>query len=522
MFALKASTAITWAVFAHDASGDAVTGLTDGSFTKLLSKAGGQLAATTVTLSSIGNGFYSVPLSTAHTDTLGAMTMVFTNAGCKQINTQFRISTRINDDFAYPAVSGRSTQTETDGMVHADLKEWLGAAPAALTASGFVQSMLLRWLTDNAAGTPTALTTNGFLQAMVARWIADTAAGTPSALNNNLVQGDVQRWLNVVPNPLVSQDVPARTKDVYAEGSVWVDTVNGAAGTTSYVNGTQHNPCSTFAAAVTVAGNVGLRRFRMGLNSSITLTSGFDGYAFFGRTWFLALGGQAIPNCYIEGAVVSGVATGATLRMVNCAFTTQTLPGGVEITNSLFLDGVTTVGGAGLFEVDGCYSGASNPLVPPAFDLSTVANTDLQVNHWSGGIEVRNVGNTGVDDVTLNGRGRLLININCTGGTIYVRGLFNVVNNGTSTLVTDANYERDTHIAEHLTGTTMAELPQAIPPASPTPAQAAMLQYMALRNRLQVSTTEKKIHNDALTVVAKKALSDSGTEYQEEEMVAGP
>lgn len=38
------------------------------------------------------------------------------------------------DDLAYPATSGRSLQVETDGMVHADLKEWLGTAPLALVA----------------------------------------------------------------------------------------------------------------------------------------------------------------------------------------------------------------------------------------------------------------------------------------------------------------------------------------------------------------------------------------------------
>ena len=32
------------------------------------------------------------------------------------------------DDLAFPSVSGRSFVVETDGMIHVDLKEWLGAA----------------------------------------------------------------------------------------------------------------------------------------------------------------------------------------------------------------------------------------------------------------------------------------------------------------------------------------------------------------------------------------------------------
>jgi len=37
-------------------------------------------------------------------------------------------------DLAFPATSGRSLGVESDGHVHADLKEWLGAAPLALVS----------------------------------------------------------------------------------------------------------------------------------------------------------------------------------------------------------------------------------------------------------------------------------------------------------------------------------------------------------------------------------------------------
>lgn len=69
---------------------------------------------------------------------------------------------------------------------------------------------------------------------------------------------------------------------------------------------------------------------------------------------------------------------------------------------------------------------------------------------------------------------------------------------------------------------TLAELAQGVPSATPRPDQAMMLLYMALRNRLQVTATEKRVTNDALTVIAKKSLTDDGTTYQEEKMVTGP
>ncbi len=44
-----------------------------------------------------------------------------------------------------------------------NLLTWLGSTPSALTSNGYVQSMLLRWLTDNAGGTPNALS-SGLVQ----------------------------------------------------------------------------------------------------------------------------------------------------------------------------------------------------------------------------------------------------------------------------------------------------------------------------------------------------------------------
>lgn len=70
-------------------------------------------------------------------------------------------------------------------------------------------------------------------------------------------------------------------------------------------------------------------------------------------------------------------------------------------------------------------------------------------------------------------------------------------------------------------GATLAELSQAIPPATPRPDQAIMLLYMALRNKLDTTSTLLEVHNDAGTVIAQAALSDDGTTFTRAEMVAG-
>lgn len=52
------------------------------------------------------------------------------------------------------------------------------------------------------------------------------------------------------------------------------------------------------------------------------------------------------------------------------------------------------------------------------------------------------------------------------------------------------------------------------PAASPTLAQAVAFLYMLERNKLTVSSTQRKLHNDAGTVVSQQALSDNGTTFE--------
>jgi hypothetical protein len=120
VYPVKQSTALTLPFFVHDANGDAVTALTDGSFTKRISKNGAAFGAMTVTITEMENGWYSIPLSTSHSDTLGLLTIVFTNAGAKQVNLQVRVHARLPDDMAFPTVAGRSIDVTATGAAGID------------------------------------------------------------------------------------------------------------------------------------------------------------------------------------------------------------------------------------------------------------------------------------------------------------------------------------------------------------------------------------------------------------------
>ena len=98
MYPLKKATALPITFFAHDANGDAVTGLVDGDFTKRISKNGGAFGAMTVTITERENGWYAFALSASHSDTNGILSITFTASTIKQVNLQFRIHTNIFDD----------------------------------------------------------------------------------------------------------------------------------------------------------------------------------------------------------------------------------------------------------------------------------------------------------------------------------------------------------------------------------------------------------------------------------------
>lgn len=51
------------------------------------------------------------------------------------------------------------------------------------------------------------------------------------------------------------------------------------------------------------------------------------------------------------------------------------------------------------------------------------------------------MGQTGTDTLSLDGNGKLEVNANCTGGTIYLRGNWDVTDSGSATIVYDDNTE---------------------------------------------------------------------------------
>ncbi len=119
----------------YDADGDLVSAA--ASLDTEVSKDGGTFTdcsneATEIATSS---GCYKITLIQAEMNADRVMTITKTGtAGAKTaVNLMYTVARQLSD-LAFPATTGRSFVVETDGVVHGDLKEWLGVAPLALVS----------------------------------------------------------------------------------------------------------------------------------------------------------------------------------------------------------------------------------------------------------------------------------------------------------------------------------------------------------------------------------------------------
>lgn len=94
---LKQSTAANVMVFMTDST-DHVTGKASLTLTITASKDGGAFASISPTVTERGSGWYSLALTTSHTDTLGDLALHVTATGADPTDLLCRVSARVVDD----------------------------------------------------------------------------------------------------------------------------------------------------------------------------------------------------------------------------------------------------------------------------------------------------------------------------------------------------------------------------------------------------------------------------------------
>jgi len=295
---------------------------------------------------------------------------------------------------------------------------------------------------------------------VIGTFIHDNRFGNNSAVNindggtntldiGNTLVADI--WDEVLS--AATHNVPAssgrRLREVqesqYANGAIWIDTVNGTAGTTEFENGTAKNPVDSIEDANTLAASLGLGRFEVAPGSNITFTAAQENQEFRGRSWILAFGGQSIDGTTITGAHLSGICTGGgEQNLIECHLNGCTLPATTHLLMCGF-GGIITLGEAGDLFFHQCYSGIAGTATPSLDFGAGIGDSNVSVRNYSGGLEIRNMNVAGSDTLSFEGRGQLVIASSCVGGTVAIRGLFTVTDNASAavTLSDDARFDID-------------------------------------------------------------------------------
>ena len=230
----------------------------------------------------------------------------------------------------------------------------------------------------------------------------------------------------------------------YQNGSVWIDTVNGAAGTVVGSNGTITNPVNSIADARIIADAINLRRFNSLPGTSFILAQSFDGYEFFGAEYIIDLNGQSISGSTVFHAGVIGNDDGTNPNVTHydgCYMNGNSL--GAHILHDCALQGDMVLVEAADYFWDQCFSAVAGTGTP-SVDFEAAAETkSLSIRHYSGGMEYKNFGNTGTHNSSIEGHGQIILNASCAGGVLAIRGHFTIDDNasGAVTVSDDARYD---------------------------------------------------------------------------------
>lgn len=218
-------------MFAHDSSGNPVTGKVTGDWTKRISKDAGAFAAMTVTITEMENGWYSVPISTAHSDTLGILSMTFNASGVMQVNMQYRVHARIQDDLATQAsvdtvddfldTEISAIKTKTDFLPSATAGAAGGLFIAGTNAATVVTTSFTTTFTGNLTGSVASVTAGVTLAAAAVQaiWDALTSALTTSGSIGKLIVDNLNAAITsrATPAQVNAEVVDALNVDTYAE-----------------------------------------------------------------------------------------------------------------------------------------------------------------------------------------------------------------------------------------------------------------------------------------------------------------
>lgn len=179
------------------ANTDHVTGLTSATLTITASKDGAAFASITPTVTERGNGWYSLALTTGHTDTLGELVLHVTAAGADPI------------DVAYDVVANPATATAV-AAVAAQLPAALVGGRMDASVGAMAANVLTAAAINAAAITAAKFATDAVdANALAASAVTEIQSGLATAAGVASVQADTDDLQARLPAALIGGKIDA-------------------------------------------------------------------------------------------------------------------------------------------------------------------------------------------------------------------------------------------------------------------------------------------------------------------------
>lgn len=371
-----------------------------------------------------------------------------------------------------------------------------------------------------------------------------TSFGTLVADVATAVWGSGVRTLTAfgfTPTPSNAADTTAILANTnYPDDCVFLDTVNGVAGTVVGVNGTISNPSNTFVNAAAIATSRGVKRVKFAPLRNVGMEILTGSYSSFdidlnGGNLVLdnnatIVGYSVIYSSTTSSIVSSNVGVGQTQMEV----ASDTRWENISFNNNLLIEdfgyfskcvlGLTVspltvaLAGAGGFyaaHFQDCYTAIPNGLL--TFDCG--GGVDLLLNGWYGDFTITNLaaGTT----VQVYGYAAVTIDASCTGGIVRHDSHVEITDNSGGAVTIDLVSE-ETGItsadvnAEMLDVLTIDTFPEetGVPPATTSLLKKINWLFMWMRNKSTETATQRKLFADnTTTVVSTEAVNDDGTTF---------
>ena len=275
--------------------------------------------------------------------------------------------------------------------------------------------------------------------------------------NTNIREAEVKNQVSVNTNNTTGFIDPVFLQYSTFNGGVWVDELNGTAGTL-YPIGSPAVPCGNFQNALTIANETGFETFFV--KGDATIDSGLDytDKVFVGQGQNLSVfdvsAAATVLNCTFSDATIGGTLDGDS-HIEDCIVDGLNFVSGV-IENCILNPSTVTLGGSSLAQFIGCESGV------PGTDTPTIdcggAGQALSVRGYNGGLKLIN--KTGTDAVSIDlVSGQVKIDLTTvTNGLIVVRGTGKVIDAATGDWLPTGAYGSMTLLNETVHGMMLQDI----------------------------------------------------------------